>query len=223
MKDSVIFLIDCHRSMYAQNMFNGRQAEDCDSTSSIDCVLRAALSFMKTKIITSDNDKIGVVLFGCAKTDNSLNLSNVSVLQKLDTPDAATIKNFQTQIETFETDFGFAPKAERCPLFEALWSCHQEFKSVEKQSYNKRIFLFTDEDCPGNEEDQMMAQQRANDLAELSVDIELFPMPKPQGSQDEESKDGAQGPQFDVRKFYANIISYDEDQQFTELLGIEGA
>ena len=30
-------------------------------------------------------------------------------------------------------------------------------------------------------------------------------------------------PEFDVRKFYANIISYDEDQQFTELLGIEGA
>ena len=25
----------------------------------------------------------------------------------------------------------------------------------------------------------MMAKQRANDLAELNVDIELFPMPKP--------------------------------------------
>jgi hypothetical protein len=74
MKDSVIFLIDCHRSMYAQNMFNGRPTEDCNSTSSIDSVLRAALSFMKTKIITSDNDKIGIVLYGCAKTENSLNL-----------------------------------------------------------------------------------------------------------------------------------------------------
>ncbi len=80
MKDSVIFLIDCHRSMYAQNMYNGRPSEDCDSTSSVDSVLRAALSFMKTKIITSDNDKIGIVLYGCAKTDNSLNLSNISVL-----------------------------------------------------------------------------------------------------------------------------------------------
>ena len=30
-------------------------------------------------------------------------------------------------------------------------------------------------------------------------------------------------PHFDVRKFYANIISYDEDQQVTELLGVEGA
>ena len=58
-----------------------------------------------------------------------------------------------------------------------------------------------------------MARQRANDLAELQVDIELFPMPKPQGDQTEESKDGQlMPPEFDVRKFYANIISYDEDQ-----------
>jgi len=224
MKDSVIFLIDCHKSMYAQNIFNGQPADDTHSTSSIDCVLRVALSFMKTKIITSDNDKISVVLYGCAKTDNSLNLPNICVMQRLDTPDAATIKSFQLKIETFESEFGFAPKASRSPLFEALWSCHQEFKSVEKQSFNKRIFLFTDEDCPGTENDQLMAQQRANDLAELNVDIELFPMPKPQGHSDEESKNGEYAaPVFDVRKFYANIISYDEDQQFTELLGIEGA
>ena len=125
MKDSVIFLIDCHKSMYVQNLFNGQPTSDCESTSSVDSVLRAALSFMKTKIITSDNDKIGIVLFGCNKTENSLNLPNITVLQKLDTPDAATIKNFQNQIETFEADFGFAPKVnERSPLFEALWCCH---------------------------------------------------------------------------------------------------
>jgi len=80
MKDSVIFLIDCHRSMFAQNSNNGRATDDCESTSSVDSVLRAALSFMKTKIITNDNDKIGIVLYGCNKTDNSLNLSNVTVL-----------------------------------------------------------------------------------------------------------------------------------------------
>ena len=57
-------------------------------------MLRAALSFMKTKIITNDNDKIGIVLYGCNKTENSLNLSNITVLQRLDTPDAATIKKF---------------------------------------------------------------------------------------------------------------------------------
>ena len=67
----------------------------------MECVLRAALSFMKTKIITNDNDKIGIVLYGCARTVNSLNLPNITVLQQLDTPDAGIIKNFKEQIETF--------------------------------------------------------------------------------------------------------------------------
>ena len=63
-----------------------------------------------------------------------------------------------------------------------------------------------------------MSKQRANDLADLNVDIELFPMPKP----DEiDVEDGV--PQFDIKKFYANIISFDEEQQFSEMLGIEGA
>jgi hypothetical protein len=57
-----------------------------------------------------------------------------------------------------------------------------------------------------------MAEQRANDLASLGVDIELFPMPKPT----------QQRAVFDVKKFYANIISFDEEEQFSELLGIEG-
>ena len=31
MKDSVIFLIDCHKSMYAQNVFNGKPEFDNDT------------------------------------------------------------------------------------------------------------------------------------------------------------------------------------------------
>lgn len=46
-------------------------------------------------------------------------------------------------------------------------------------------------------------------------------MPMPLANEDLEADVPA--PQFDVRKFYANIISFDEDQQVTELLGIEGA
>ena len=55
-----------------------------------------------------------------------------------------------------------------------------------------------------------MAEQRANDLSSLGVDIELFPMPKP----------SQQRPTFDVKLFFANIISFDEEEQFSELLGI---
>jgi hypothetical protein len=58
-----------------------------------------------------------------------------------------------------------------------------------------------------------MAFQRANDLEQLGVDIELFPMPRPD----------AEEATFDVKKFYANIIVLDADDQFQAMLGIEGA
>ena len=43
---------------------------------------------MKSKIITSDSDKIGLVLYGCQDSKNPLSLSNIYVLQNLDSPDA---------------------------------------------------------------------------------------------------------------------------------------
>ena len=77
---------------------------------------------MKTKIITSDNDKIGIVLYGCKTAQNSLNFNNIHVFQKLDTPDASTIKTLEKKLATFSNEYGWAPKD--TPLFEALWICH---------------------------------------------------------------------------------------------------
>ena len=67
-----------------------------------------------------------------------------------------------------------------------------------------------------------MTRQRADDLAQDKVDIELFPMPR------NESEINAQGdkvpPKFDVRKFYGNVITADLDELgVDELLGIGGA
>ena len=67
-KDSVVFLIDCHKSNHEKNPHNGEA-----QSSNLEQVIKACLSFMKTKIITSDNDKIGIVLYGCKETSNSLN------------------------------------------------------------------------------------------------------------------------------------------------------
>ena len=48
-------------------------------------------------------------------------------------------------------------------------------------------------------------------------------MPKPEPSINPESQNG--GPQFDIRKFYADIITFDEDEmgQADQLIGIGGA
>lgn len=74
MKDSVIFLIDCHKSMHENNPHNGE-----GNPANMHQVLQACLSFMKTKVITSDNDKIGIVLYGSKIANNTLNFNNIHV------------------------------------------------------------------------------------------------------------------------------------------------
>lgn len=64
---------------------------------------------MKTKVITSDNDKIGIVLYGSKIANNTLNFNNIHVFQKLDSPDASSIKTLETKIDNFTKEYGFAP------------------------------------------------------------------------------------------------------------------
>ena len=63
--------------------------------------MRAALSFIKTKIVTNENDKVGIVLFGCRDGTNSLNLKNIDVLFSISEPDASLIKMLEAKITTF--------------------------------------------------------------------------------------------------------------------------
>ena len=143
----MIFLVDCSSRMFARNPHNP------DGIDSVTHVLKATLSFMKTKIITSDSDRIGMILFNTGTTSNSLNFENVCVMIQLDQTDAQIIKNFQSQIDTFNKQVKATEGVQN--LYEALWICYQEFKSVEKQNYAKRIFLFTDEDQPYHTEERV--------------------------------------------------------------------
>jgi hypothetical protein len=67
LKDSVIFLVDCRKSMHEKNTNNE------NDEASLSMVFKVAASFMKTKIITSENDTMGIVLYNCKKSENSLN------------------------------------------------------------------------------------------------------------------------------------------------------
>lgn len=70
-----------------------------------------------------------------------------------------------------------------------------------------------------DEADIKMTKQRAEDLAQLNVDIELFPMPKPQILFDDQGEETA--PKFDIKRFYGDVITIDEDD--VGILGIDGA
>lgn len=56
-----------------------------------------------------------------------------------------------------------------------------------------------------------MSLLRAKDLESLEVDIELFPMPNC----------AQMKPVFDIAAFYANIISFDEDELTNGVLDID--
>ena len=56
-------------------------------------------------------------------------------------------------------------------------------------------------------------KRRAKDLESLNVDMELFAMPNCNHMR----------PVFDIKKFFANIITFDEDELTNGLLDIETA
>lgn len=59
-----------------------------DKVSSVDAVMKACFQFMKSKIIHSEQDKIGVILYGSSQTDNGINAPGVAMFQGLDVLDA---------------------------------------------------------------------------------------------------------------------------------------
>ena len=54
---------------------------------------------MMNKVISSENDLIGVVLFGTDKKDNKMDLPHIAMLQDLLQPSADKIKQFETMLK----------------------------------------------------------------------------------------------------------------------------
>ncbi len=196
--DAVIFVVDCSKSMRAPKSLGGK--------SSLLEVLAAACSFMKTKIITSDKDRVGIVFYACKLAQNPLDLPNIHAFRKLEFPDAQSIKDLDklsSDSVGLETKYcAWNGPEQEALLCDVLSVCHNMFQGIEKLNYSRRIFLFTDNDSPNaeNKHDQQRAVQRAHDLYEQNIDIELFPM----GRQN--------GPAFNVTAFFADLISVDPDQ-----------
>jgi Ku70/Ku80 N-terminal alpha/beta domain len=95
-----------------------------------------------------------------------------------------------------------------CNLSDALWTASSLFSSVNKKFGTKRVFLFTNDDNPNKENAvlQGKSQQRAQDLFDLGIQIELFAV----------EEGGEEAPAFDVKKFYQEIISYSDVESFEE-------
>ena len=188
MNDAVIFLVDLQIS--DSNIFNQ--------------IFNITENFLKTKIITNDKDLFGLFFFNAPKSSNSLNLEGVNILFNVSSLDALLIK----KIKHLYNNYNHQPSNIQFSLNNALWVCQTELKAFDSNYYNRRIFLFTENDFPVlDDEDRKITIQRAKDMLDTDMIIELFPMNTKENSI------------FNVKKFYADILSVylnDNNQEINE-------
>ncbi|OMJ95374.1 hypothetical protein SteCoe_1293 [Stentor coeruleus] len=195
-KDEVIMLIDCSASMMLAHN-NGDIP--------FFMVIKAALGFLKSRILSSETDSIAIILYNTKAKKNHMELENIYVLQDLASPDAQRIKELQTLLDQGWHPYGHGEAL----LVNALWVCH-DILAQNKNSANRRILLFTDEDRPNANHPREIdiAVQRAKDLAQQDISLELYPLNKPDKA-------------FNFQAFYIRVIPVDEDESIENINGLE--
>ena len=207
-KDCIIFLIDCSPSMH--NLI-----QDSNKVSTpISSLLKITENFLKTKIISNQNDLFGIVLFNTDKINNEMNFEGVNILFKIEAPNAFNIKKIKMMAQNCDPEVNKEKyKSELDEIFKpiennpnkisflnnAMWIVQSILKNYDKKSYKRRIFLFTDNDDPiPNPQEKNICIQRAKDMSDSEITIELFPM-------------NFDNKRFNLNNFYAQIIPANSD------------
>jgi ATP-dependent DNA helicase 2 subunit 1 len=195
-RDSVIFLIDCSLGMFSARGKDGEKA--------IEICIKCARTVLLNKIISSEKDLVGVVLFGTDKEKNPSEFKHVYILQDLDQPDAPRIKELDQLLEgvaadTFSTDYGHSSDYS---LNDVFWTCSNMFANSPVKLASKRVFMFTNNDDPHSSSLplQRQAKTKAKDMADTGIDIELLYLPPPDGSS------------FNLSRFYQDVMMMADDE-----------
>ena len=186
-KDCILFLIDCSPSMH--NLI-----QDSNKVSTpISSLLKITENFLKTKIISNQNDLFGIVLFNTDKINNEMNFEGVNILFKIEAPNAFNIKKIKMMAQNCD------PEVNKEKYKSELDEIFKPIENYDKKSYKRRIFLFTDNDDPiPNPQEKNICIQRAKDMSDSDITIELFPM-------------NFDNKRFNLNNFYAQIIPANSD------------
>lgn len=180
---------------------------DADGQLPFHQVLRAVIQTFRNKILTSGSDLIGVCFYGTKEKDNPSDLPGILVFADLDVPDAERILRLEELLsKDFSSRFGHSDK--EVSLGDALWTCSTIFGNCTVKVGTKRVFLFTNNDAPNADQPNLQAQakQRAADLRQLGIHIELFPLNR--GNLP-----------FLASKFYADVVDAGEEGDLENLDG----
>ena len=185
---------------------------DEEKTTPLTSILKVTENFLKTKIISSEKDPFGIVLFNTLISVNEMNLDGVNNIIPVHPPNAMTIQkikemyhkcNPDTNKDTYAKELNdlFTPNEDinKNYINNALWVCHSLLKGYDKKVYKRRVFLFTDNDDPikNDSQEKNIVLQRAKDMNESDIIIEIFPM---------NFRD-----KFNLANFYALIIPTNSD------------
>ena len=207
-KECIVFLIDCHPTMHALS----EESNITTKTTPISTILKVTENFLKTKIISNQNDLFGMVLFNTAISNNEMNFEGINTLFKIAAPDALIIKKIKIMTQNCDPELNennykkelneiFKPLEDlnkNC-LKDTLWIVHSLLKNYDKKSFKRRIFLFTDNDDPiTDNQDKNICIQRAKDMSDSDITIELFPM-------------NFNGKKFNLSNFFSQIIPANSD------------
>ena len=219
-KECIVFLIDCYSSMHKISSTLSVK------TTPLSTILKVTENFLKTKIISNQNDLFGMVLFNTSITNNEMNFEGINNLFKIAAPNAIIIKKIKILAQNCDPKLNkdnykkelneiFNPINDMSPncLNNALWLVHSLLKNFDKKSYKRRIFLFTDNDDPiTNIQEKNICIQRVKDMSDSDITIELFPM-------------NFDNKRFNLSNFYAQIIPANSDDDLDggndNLLNIE--
>ncbi|KAI8341022.1 SPOC like C-terminal domain-containing protein [Chlamydoabsidia padenii] len=192
-RDMVVFAIDCSPKMMVMN-------EDGDSHFTI--AMKCVQSVLLTKVFSNTTDLVGVLFYGTEKKENQAGFDHIYILQELDSPSPTLIKHAGDLINnnaTFNQEYGITTS--EFPLGNVFWTCADMFSAITKKTSSKRIFLITNEDNPHGDNINLRntSLQRAKDLLDMNIEIELFGLDPPDHT-------------FDSNHFYKDVLGYENEK-----------
>ncbi|KAK2178913.1 hypothetical protein NP493_525g06064 [Ridgeia piscesae] len=196
-------------------MFTQQEEEEF---SPFELCIKCAKVMIQNKIISSDKDLLGIVFYGTKKSENPGEFKHVSIFHGLDQPGAQSVLDLQALLQEQDNN-DFKDKFGHCDnysLSDALWTCASLFSNCTQKLGFKRVMLFTNNDNPHGNNEQLKRQAivKSDDLHQNGIEIELMHINKP-------------GRTFDVDLFFKDMLFADEDddvvlpdaaEKFDELL-----
>ncbi|CAL5220319.1 g2309 [Coccomyxa viridis] len=182
-RDNVVFLIDAQAAMFEEAGLKDTPGF-AESDRWFDVAVKVAKEFIKSHIISSDNDRIGVVFYGATETGNQNNFDHVYTVVTLDEPSAQSIRDLENMMgDDFEDKVGSAAEGSPDHLRNGLWAASQLINTGSSRA-NKRLLIFTRDENPAGtgpkaESYRERIAARAQPLHEANVTVEIFPLTRP--------------------------------------------